>query len=61
MILERFIQLVYLELTKEEINKAKVNLNFKEQKILSVDVYNVQIHLPLLETYYVGGMVKNLI
>ncbi|GBP30942.1 hypothetical protein EVAR_28584_1 [Eumeta japonica] len=59
-ILECFIQPVYLELTKEEINKAKDILNAKEQKILSVDVNDVGIHLPLLETY-VGGMVPNLI
>ncbi|GBP79772.1 hypothetical protein EVAR_56680_1 [Eumeta japonica] len=59
-ILECFIQPVYLELTKEDINKAKDILNAKEQKILSVDVNDVGIHLPLLETN-VGGMVPNLI
>ncbi|CAH1966103.1 unnamed protein product [Acanthoscelides obtectus] len=59
-ILECFIQPVYLELTEEEINKAEDILNAKEQKILSVDVNDVRIHLPLLETY-VGGMVPNLI
>lgn len=57
-ILECFIQPVYLELTKEEINKAKDIPSAKEQKILSVDVKDVGIHLPLLETY-VGGMVPN--
>lgn len=59
-ILECFIQPVYLELTGEEINKTKDILDAKEKKILSVDVNDERIHLPLMETY-VGGMVPNLI
>lgn len=59
-ILECFIQPAYLKLTEEEINKTKDILNVKKQKILSVDVNDVRIHLPLLETY-VGGMIPHLI
>ncbi|KAK9892673.1 hypothetical protein WA026_021526 [Henosepilachna vigintioctopunctata] len=49
-----------IELTEEEINKTKDILDAKEKKILSVDVNDERIHLPLMETY-VGGMVPNII
>ncbi|KAG5886433.1 hypothetical protein JTB14_035724 [Gonioctena quinquepunctata] len=44
-ILECFIKPVYLELTEEEKNKAKDISNAKEQKVLSVDVNAVRIHI----------------